>query len=148
MESSSATTIDGFLEQPVEKQERELLITKILMYMFIKQKLSTDLSNGVLHEFKDLYSYSTQGTINKSIIYYMELVDENPDSADTMRCVSDLLLHTAVSKYQDDYVVLVGDGKTYQHLMQIKQTYGSLFTKILIFRGDWHIISKLTTSIA
>ena len=143
VESSSATTIDGFLEQPVEKQERELLITKILMYMFIKQKLSTDLSNGVLHEFKDLYSYSTQGIINKSIIYYMELVDENPDSADTMRCVSDLLLHTAVSKYQDDYVVLVGDGKTYQHLMQIKQTYGSLLTKLLIFPGDWHILKNL-----
>ncbi len=136
----SSVTLDNFLEQPVEKQERELLKTRMCTYMFIKQNLSIDLSNGVLHEFKDLYAYSIQGTINKSNI---ELVDENPDSSDTMRCVSDLLLHTAASKYQDDYVVLVGDGKTYQYLMQIKKSYGSLLTKLLIFPGDWHVLANL-----
>ncbi len=60
----------------------------------------------------------------------MELVDENPDSYKTMRSVSDLLLHTANSEYQNDYVVLVGDGKIYQHLMKIKQTYGQLLNKL------------------
>lgn len=42
----------------------------------------------------------------------MELIDEHPDSTDTMRCVADLLLHTSTSEFQNDYVVLVGDGKT------------------------------------
>ena len=59
------------------------------------------------------------------------------------RSVSDLLLHTANTEYQNDYVVLVGDGKTYQHLMKIKQTYGQLLNKLLIFPGDWHLLKNL-----
>lgn len=45
------------------------------------------------------------------LIYYMELVDEHPYSYETMRSVSDLLLHTVNSEHQNDYAVLVGDGK-------------------------------------
>ena len=67
-------------------------------------------------------------------------MDEHPE---TMRSVSDLLLHTANTEYQNDYVALVGDGKTYQHLMKIKQTYGQLLNKLLIFPGDWHLLKNL-----
>ena len=63
----------------------------------------------------------------------MKIVDEHPDSYDTMRSVSDLFLHTANTEYQNDYVVIVGDGKTYQQLMKIKQTDGQLLNKLLIF---------------
>ncbi len=51
----------------------------------------------------------------------MELVDEHPYSYETMRSVSDLLLHTVNSEHQNDYPVLVGDGKKYQHLIKTKQ---------------------------
>ena len=40
-----------------------------------------------------------------SNLYYMELLDEYPDSSDTMRYVSDILLQHASSKHQDSYVV-------------------------------------------
>lgn len=63
----------GFIENEEEKRERELLKSKVLVYMFIKQTIAIDLSGSVvtnlLHEFKDLYAYSTQGTVNKSNIY-------------------------------------------------------------------------------
>jgi len=47
----------------------------------------------------------------------MELVDENPDSDATMMSIAEQLLEKL--KYQE-YVILVGDGKTYEHLMNIK----------------------------
>jgi len=47
----------------------------------------------------------------------MELVDENPDSDATMMSIAEQLLEEL--KYQE-YMILVGDGKTYEHLMNIK----------------------------
>ena len=79
---------------------------------------------------------------NPSNIYYMELLDEHPDSADTMRHVADVLLQNCSSDYQNGYVVLVGDGKTYEHLMTIKYLYGNELKKLLIFPGDWHTLAN------
>ena len=56
---------------------------------------------------------------------------KHPDSADTMRHVAEILLQNCSSVYQNGYVVLVGDGKTYEHLMKIKCLYGSELTKLL-----------------
>ena len=42
-------------------------------------------------------------------IHYMELLDEHPDSADTMRHVPEILLQNCSSVYQNGCVVLVGD---------------------------------------
>ena len=136
--SGNTCTLEGFQEQSEEKQEMMTLRSKSLAYMATKQVLK----NGkVLKELKTLISEST--TINDSGIsnlYYMELLDEHPDSSDTMRHVPDILLQHASSKSQEDFVVLIGDGKTYEHLMDIKRLYGAELDKLLIFPGDWHIL--------
>ena len=116
------------------------LRSKSLAYMATKQVLKN--GNNTLKEFKTLLSESTttnndSGTSN---LYYMELLDEYPNSSDTMRHVSNILLQHASSKHQDDYIVLIGDGKTYEHLIDIKRLYGSEVDKLLIFPGDWHIL--------
>ena len=61
---------------------------------------------------------------------------------DTMKHVADILLNNASSQYQDHYVVLVGDGKTSEHLMKIKHLYGKELKKLLIFPGDWHTLAN------
>ena len=55
--------------------------------------------------------------------------------------VSELVVEKLLSEKQK-WVVLVGDGKTYQHLQKIKRLYGSAFEKLLIFPGDWHILKN------
>ena len=89
----------------------------MLAYNFLKHHLSQ--RDDVLHEFVCLF---TQGTVEKSNIRYMELIDKNPD---TMGFVAELLLSTTASNNQAGYVILAGDEKTYLHLMEIKHTYGA-----------------------
>ena len=80
---------------------------------------------NVLKEFREFFAVSEKQ--DASTIYYMEILDENPDSNDKMRQVAELLLDNASSKCQGKYIILVGDGKTYDHLVQIKHFMGQSF---------------------
>ena len=87
-----------------------------------------------------LHSINPQLHITPAI-HYLPLVDENPDSEDTLLHISEDLLEKLGSDCQD-YVFLVGDGKTYQHLMKIKNKYGHALSKLLIYPGDWHLLKN------
>ena len=81
-----------------------------------------------------------------STIYYMDLIDENADSEETMATVADMVLEKLAPASQN-CVILVGDGKTYEHLRNVKRMYGSACEKLYIFPGDWHnYIEKFSTS--
>ena len=70
----------------------------------------------------------------------MELVDENPESKQTMAQIAEDLTDTFGKGSQQGWVMLVGDGKTYKHLMSIKNQYGSALQKLL--PGDWNILKN------
>jgi len=78
---------------------------------------------------------------------YMELVNEHPDSYKTMCLVAEDLLEKFDTKEQQGWVELVVDSKTYQHLMNIKQQYGTALEKSIVFPGDWHTLKNLNESI-
>jgi len=68
----------------------------------------------------------------------MELVDENPDSEETM--AQDIDKFGKGSQQGWVMLGLGGDGKTYKHLMSIKNQYGSALQKLL--PGDWNILKN------
>ena len=79
---------------------------------------STKYCENTLKELKQFLAVSAaNSTPNQSNIYY---IDENPDSDETMMLVAEKLLTELQSDFQHGYVVLVGDGKTYEHLVNIK----------------------------
>ena len=115
------------------------------MFAYLAQKhalgRSSQYCDNNIKQLKQFLALNTAGSSpNQSNIYYMDLLDENPDSDETMLLVAEKLLNELQSDYQDGYIVLVGDGKTYEHLMNIKRLYGSELEKLLIFPGDWHTL--------
>ena len=107
--------------------------------MYVKHQLSVFDTKKQLRDFKDLYSKCMQPKPQQSSLYYMEVIDKNPDSTDTMHYVSQLLLQTL---RPNEHVVLIGDGKTYEHLMKVKRIYGSALSSLHIFPGDWHTLKN------
>ena len=54
-------------------------------------------------------------------MYYMELLNENTDSEETMSHIAEMLLDKMNTH---EWMVLVGDGKTYEHLQRVKGFMG------------------------
>ena len=131
-------TIQEFQLVQSEKEEMNILSSSVLSYML--QKVAAAKDNIILQELRQFLKLPHSAVFVKpSQMYYMELINENPDSDETMFHVAEhLLLDTFNNDARQEWVILVGDGKTYQHLMQIKRHYGESLKKLLIFPGDWH----------
>ena len=71
---------------------------------------------------------------------YLDVLDENADSRDTMVEIVSRLYHEFDIGKSRSHLVVVGDAKTYQHLQNIKIEHGEKLSWLLPFPGDFHIL--------
>ena len=138
-QSLSIVALDGFKENEKESSERKKIEYQYLCYMHCKEALK-----GVANEkiLKALHQFTVEQTrVPPSNIYYMEVIDENPDSTETMKLVSEMLLDVPALNL-GGYTVVVGDGKTYTHLQKVKSLYSKEMNGLLIYPGDWHLLKN------
>uniref|UniRef100_A0A1X7UL74 Uncharacterized protein n=2 Tax=Amphimedon queenslandica TaxID=400682 RepID=A0A1X7UL74_AMPQE len=121
--------MNGFKENEKESNEKKKIEYRYLCYMYCKEALQSEKLLKPLHQF-----LSEETNLPTSNIYYMEVIDENPDSTETMKLVSELLLDEPALNI-GGYTVVVGDGKTYTHLQKVKRLYGKEMTTLLIYPG-------------
>ena len=90
------------------------------MFIYLTHKSTITSNDNTLKEMNE-FLYSMQGSESPRVshIHYMELLNENADSQETMLHISDYLLSELHSQYQDGWVLSVGNGKTYEHLRNI-----------------------------
>ena len=141
VEVNKSLTLCDFKISEKEKEQLEALKLKSFFYNTIKVLVHTEIEGTYLvNDFRLFLPVSNDSKIEPSTVYYLELLDEHPDTDEAMLLVAEDLLE----KFQNSqkYVILVGDGKTYQRLSSIKQKYGSALDKILTFPGDWHTLKN------
>lgn len=136
-------TVDNFIETTDESQSRLHISLQVFAYFLQKHALQSQSEHGVLKPLRE-FLIPTPAQLayhEQSSVYYMELLDENADSEETMAEVAEMVSSRIMSETQP-WLILVGDGKTYEHLGKVKRLYGSALSNILIFPGDWHILKN------
>ena len=110
-----------FIELECETASKIKLSNEAFAHFLQKCALPNFDSGEVLKPLREfLLPTAAQLTENDpSRIYYTEILGENADSEETMTHVVEELLDK-FSAAQQKWVVLVGDGKTYDHLQNVK----------------------------
>ena len=125
-------SVEQFKESEREAAENDSISVQMFIYLTHKSTITSH--DNTLKEMNE-FLYSMQGSESPRVshIHYMELLNENADSQETMLHISDYLLSELhyQYQYQDGWVLLVGDGKTYEHLHNIKNLYGEDLEKLL-----------------
>lgn len=128
---------ENFLETNDEITSRRRISVQVFAYFIQKNILKCHSEHGgVLKPLRQFLIPTPAQLANHDqlSIYYMELLDENADSEEMMAEVTELVSGKIMSETQP-WVVLVGDGKTYEHLSKVKRLYGSALSNVLIFQG-------------
>lgn len=140
--SAKKADISHFKESVSEEVSKNKLLTEAFAYFLQKVVMQND-NADVLKPFCD-FILPTEAQLedhSASSIHYLALINDNADSDETMAHIAELVLKQICSSYQGP-VVLVGDGKTFEHLQHVKQLYGNALSKILLFPGDWHVLKN------
>ena len=95
-------------------------------------------------DIKAFFSDCVETVQLKTRAFYLGVIDLPADSQQPIRvwvCLEMIYRKFEVGT-QTSYVVVVGDGKTYRHLVNMKKLYGFSLAWMLPFPGDWHLLKN------
>ena len=75
-----------------------------------------------------------------SNVVYVEIISQRADSKSTVMGVIGRLQKTFVCEFNQKYVIVVGDAKTYNILKEISFEYRSELKWLIPWPGDWHVL--------
>ncbi|CAC5419074.1 unnamed protein product [Mytilus coruscus] len=111
----------------------------LISYGFVKDHVKE--KHIIIPGLKPYLSYS-QKTTEASTFHSIAVLDDPADSKETV-VKTLIILHDRFqigNKLQ--YLVVVGDGKSYDHLIKLKAEYGYVLDWVLPYPGDWHILKN------
>ncbi len=91
---------------------------------------------------RDILSTQTSDPPEKSNIVYMFISDKNADSIDSMKYMLEKIREDVGIDELMSQILVVGDGKTFDYILQLKDLYGAYFDWVLPYPGDWHIMKN------
>ena len=136
----SHLSVDDFQCNDVESSVFNSFVIDTVKYGFTKSLLQT--KKIMIPGFKSFFSIPLQET-EKSEFTSVAILDETADKKETVLKVLNILHAKFQVGVKSDYVVVVGDGKSYDHLVKLKNEYGDNLNWVLAYPGDWHILKNL-----
>ncbi|CAC5418643.1 unnamed protein product [Mytilus coruscus] len=107
-----------------------------------------DETSAEISEWDEFYTSVTKYGFSKTfqkenIVLPVAILDETADSKETVLKVLNILNDKFQVGQLTNYVVVVGDGKSYDHLIKLKSEYGENMDWVLAYPGDWHILKNV-----
>lgn len=136
-------TINHFSLTDSEEASLEKISEEIFFYMFVKflndvENLSIplpDLKSSVSHDLPP-------SSLEQSAAHYTCILAEPADNQETIRHTIDILHKKHNVGKSIKFLVVAGDGKTYEHLLEAKRQYGETLDWLLPYLGEWHLLKN------
>ena len=138
-------TIENFVTNKDEQVHLDTLLDKILAYMAYKNMTMDFLSQKRGKSFQGFLETMESSNISEteqSNVVYIDILDEYADNKDTILHSLSVLQDKLQVGRKLNYLGVVGDGKTYEHLHTLKIEYGADLNWLIPLPGDWHIIKN------
>ena len=105
----------------------------------IFENISSDNIHPNFIQYLELESVSMR---EKSMVKFLYVMEENADNRETIKLTLDKLYSDLGIHKTLNYLVVVGDAKTYDHLVHLKNDFPEKLEWLLPFIGDWHTLKN------
>ncbi|KAJ8036249.1 hypothetical protein HOLleu_20166 [Holothuria leucospilota] len=136
-------TIDSFSLSAAEEEALRLLRQKVFLYMFTKFICFSENLDICLPDFKTAISHFFPDHTDQSVVHFTSILAEPADNAETTRHVLDILYDKHGVGKTISHLVVAGDAKTYEHLLEAKRVYGEDLDWLLPYLGEWHLLKNV-----
>ena len=139
--ATNAVQLESFHVSASEQNAVDSLNATLFNYVLMKEANSPEKLLVYLKTFCGM-TLPNIPKVQCSNVVYLPVVDLHADSTEAMQAVVAKLHKEYGIGKTADYLVLVGDQKTYTRICELKQEYGTELDWIIPFTGDWHLLSN------
>ena len=134
--------VDDFFVSPTEQAELENLKRKVFSFMVMKYTASILQPTLLLPDLRDcLRSLYPPKTV-KSNIHFTAVISKPADKKETLLEVLGMLKEKHQVGQAVEKLVVAGDGKTYDFLIDLQRDYSEELDWVLPYLGEWHLLKN------
>ena len=134
--------VEQFATSCAEEKESKIMRSKLFTFCLSHEVIHGNPDNDILSVLKDFFMSQGKEECEQSNVYYMAILEQNADSQETIKMSLEKLHKAMQVGIKIKYLVVVGDGKTYDHLLALKEGYPEYFAWMLPYPGDFHIMKN------
>ena len=95
-----------------------------------------------LPSFREKFSISSPRFEHQSQVAYLLIINEPADKKETILKVLSFLYNVYEVNISINYLLVIGDAKTFELLRTLKDEYGQDLELLIPYPGDWHILKN------
>ena len=131
-----------FTDDPAEEMAAAAIDRKSFGYCIRKYIAESNLNEVTLPNLLQDLEFESVSDKEKSNVNFLYVMEENADNRETIKLALNKLYNDLGVHKKINYLVVVGDGKTYDHLVQLKNEFKDDLDWLLPYIGDWHVLKN------